>query len=289
MRFSQKNKMALTALAFALQVSSLSASELACRFQDSLTTVLSETMYFLNYLETDTGRQTARALETRLNSRSIAELSTEFKLHKSDRLAKQTIKLIEQQRMLLAKLKKSGPFIAANAARAMQARQQLRVVSSEFAALSCTSSSGQSSEPGGGTSSSNSLMDNSAVKMVGSMFLLGVIVAGLFGWYTQLSKRRTKRFTCNFQSVVVRGGDMYPAVITNISRSGAKLDVEEPFEQGEKMDLIISKRKISGRVIRHKNGQMAIDFSVLLHSDIMDAVLGEPVSTPEGEADIQSA
>ncbi|NIZ61277.1 hypothetical protein DL239_09860 [Sedimentitalea sp. CY04] len=105
------------------------------------------------------------------------------------------------------------------------------------------------------------------------MCLLGGIAVGVFGWFSQIGKRRTKRYSCLVPCTVISQDVVHPAMISNISRSGAKLNIDEGFERGDRVQINFIGESANCRVIRHKNGQLAVDFTTLLHSDVLEKVI----------------
>jgi len=129
-----------------------------------------------------------------------------------------------------------------------------------------------------GSSFAQTVAQGSAFKLVGATFLLGGVLAALFAWYSQIETRRIKRFSCAIPRTVKKDGEIGPAIISNISRSGAKLKDDQSFEPGEKLRLNFVGEKSECRVVRYKNAQMAIVFNELLHSDVLDLALDGPLA-----------
>jgi len=273
MRRGGKFTLALTALVMAASLSSATANEAGCRVQSDLTTFILETENFLDYLDSGEDRQAVRILERRLEDRSTSSLPQHLMSFGLDSFAGKTDALIRQQKTLMLFYRQSGRQSVAGTKRVRRARDQMRVVRKFVNTVPCSSSATHSAAGEGFSSTVRSFVEESAVHLIVAMAVLGGIAVGLFGWFSQIGQRRTKRHSCMIPCSLKIDDVMHPAMITNISRSGAKLNIDEQFERGKPLVVNFLGECADGRIIRHKNGQLAVNFDVLLHSETLDKAL----------------
>ena len=278
MRWFGKRGAALSALILATQVTSVSASEVGCRIQSNLSSLVLDSKNFLDYLGSGAVAESAWFLDKRLKSSATANLPEQLKQLDHGPLAVTTGELIFQQQSLIQTYKQSGRRSASQTAASLQARRQVDAVRRSLGSVTCTSAASKSyagEGVGGGVSEMvRSVAESGAFRLIAAMFLLGGIVVAMFGWFSQIGKRRTKRFSCLLPCTIVSGEKMNPAMITNISRTGAKLDIDQGFERGQRVQINFMGESAECRVIRHKNGQLAIDFTTMLHLEVLEKVLG---------------
>ena len=277
MRLFGKRTAALSALVLAAQISSASASETGCRVHSNLSSLILDSKNFLDYLRSGGVADAAWILDKRLKSSGTGDLPALLKQLDHDRFATTTETLILQQRSLLRTYKQSGRRSANQTADVIQARTQLNAVQRSLGTVVCTSSASKSyagGGAGGGVSEmARSIAESGAFRLIAAMFLAGGVVVTLFGWFSQIGKRRTKRYSCLLPCTVVAKDKIHPAMITNISRTGAKLDIEKGFEKGQLVQVNFMGENAECRVVRHKNGQLAIDFNTMLHLEVLEKIL----------------
>ena len=273
MRWFGAIRAALVATVILFPIRATAENEIGCQVYGNLSSVVVETKAFLDFLGSGGNAQSAWILEKRLKNRSSASLASSLKHLKLPKLATATETLITQQKSLLRTFRNTGRGSAAQNAMAIQARSQLNAVISLLGTVPCVSASDKSVAGFGVSSMAKSVAESSAFRLIASMFLVGGIAVGMFGWFSQIGKRRTKRYSCLVPCTVSSKDEVHPAMITNISRSGAKLNIDEGFERGDRVEINFIGESANCRVIRHKNGQLAIDFATLLHSDVLEKVI----------------
>jgi hypothetical protein len=273
MRCYRKILTALVVVVFSAQAPSAFASETGCRVYGSLSSVVLDTRNFLDHLGNGENAQSARILEKRLKKTSTSSLPQQLKQLELKSFAEATGILIAQQQSLLRTYMNTSRGSAAQNAKALGARSQLNEVYSLLGTVPCTSSSSTSFAGFGVASKVEALAKSSAFWLVASMFLLGGVAVGLFGWFSQIGKRRTKRYSCLMPCTVIVDDVIHPAMITNISRTGAKLNTDEGFDRGQRVLVSFMGESAECSVIRHKNGKLAVNFNAMLHLEVLEKVL----------------
>ena len=89
--------------------------------------------------------------------------------------------------------------------------------------------------------------------------------------------RRAKRYSCMIPCSVVGAEGRQAAVIVDLSRAGAIVDLKKSVVQGEEVELNFLGETATGRVVRNKNGSITLNFLTMLNTTVIDkALFDEP-------------
>ena len=111
----------------------------------------------------------------------------------------------------------------------------------------------------------------------GITLVVGGLAAGGMAWWSQVSMRRAKRYSCMIPCSVVGAEGRQAAVIVDLSRAGAIVDLKKSVVQGEEVELNFLGETATGRVVRNKNGSITLNFLTMLNTTVIDkALFDEP-------------
>lgn len=247
-----------------------------CMLQNDITAMALDAKHFLSYLETGSNSASVWKLERRLKATATSSLLQRLSSNGHNNLAARAHGFIKQQRQLLFSHEKSGRRTTLATARGMQAQQHLKALRSRAAALPCDAPRVKGDGFGQSASTlSERLVESGVVHFFGVAVLIGSVAAGIFGWWSQISRRRAKRHNCLISCSVTTSAGTEPAVVVNLSRAGAKVHIESDCKIGQRFELNLLGEKVSSRVVRIKKGYVALDFNTLLNTAVLDRALFE--------------
>ncbi|EBA16332.1 hypothetical protein RSK20926_21440 [Roseobacter sp. SK209-2-6] len=280
-------KLLFCASLFVVQASLAAATSTSCRLQNDVTVLVADMHSFLTYLETGEGAEAIWL--TKRHAQDAAGLQNRLKQAGHDRLAMRTGALAKQQKKLLFSHEQSGRRTTAMSAREMNITPLLQVMEKENAVLPCAA---PMQHEGAGAANFGSgaaqLLESGVLHLFGAAILIGGVVLAAFGWWNQISQRRTRRYGCMLPCTVTDANSLYPAMIVNVSRSGAKLQIARGLDSGHRVELNFLGERAPARVVRCSKDHMMLDFDEMMNTELLDRALFNLKQGPQEEFSLES-
>lgn len=263
-----------------VQASLAAATTTSCRLQNDVSVLVADMQSFLTYLETGEGPEAIWITERHVQE--AAGLKKRLNQAGHSRLAMRTGALAKQQRELLFSHKQSGRQTTAMSAQEMNIPGQLQLMLKDNGYLPCAAPMQHGAAAGASFGSKAAqLLESGVLHLFGAAVLIGGIALAVFGWWSQISQRRTRRYGCMLPCTVTDANGLYPAMIVNVSRSGAKLKFAHGFESGHRVELNFLGERSSARVVRCSKGHMMLDFDEMLNTELLDRALFDLKQGPQ--------
>ena len=271
-------RMLLVVLGLSTQSVQASDNLSNCRLQNDVGNIIMNSQEFLKYLETGSGANTVLRLERSLKDPAVSGLLQRLIDNGHKNLAAQLQSFVKQQRQLVFSHEKSGRRTTAATALDMRVKGQLSSLSRRNTALPCRAPAGAGGHNSvSGRSVAQSLLESGVLYFFGITLVVGGLAAGGMAWWSQVSMRRAKRYSCMIPCSVVGAEGRQAAVIVDLSRAGAIVDLKKSIAQGEEVELNFLGETATGRVVRNKNGSITLNFLTMLNTAVIDkALFDEP-------------